>query len=192
MWEQELLLWIHSFSSPSLDRFFWVTHLLGTAPFFTLLVVGSVSWHLARRQRGEAGAWILVGVSVYILLRVLKAMIARPRPVLWVPLVAHSGYSFPSGHALGTAAFFPLFAYTLFQTHRGRRRAAFACAVVLVLGVGVGRLYLGVHWPSDVLAGWAIGFAHAATAIGFLRRRRGGDGPPATTYEAFAVKWTER
>ena len=113
-------------------------------------------------------------MSVYIVIFVLKAVIARPRPVLWDPLVAYSGYAFPSGHALGTAAFFPLFAYAFFQTQRGRRWAAFTCVVVLVFGVGVGRLYLGVHWPSDVLAGWAIGFAHAATAIVFLRRCRAG------------------
>jgi undecaprenyl-diphosphatase len=96
--------------------------------------------------------------------------------VLWETLIHPSGFSFPSGHAVASAAFYPLLGWVLL-----RRRGVAAGVVgygtgaLFALFVGVGRLYLGVHWPSDVLAGWLLGFAQSALAIAWLRKRAAGD-----------------
>ena len=90
---------------------------------------------------------------------VLKALFARARPDLVEHLVVVVTPSFPSGHALLSAAVYPMLAaVTGRELERlAFRRYLFALAAFLVLLIGITRIYLGVHWPSDVLAGWFIG-----------------------------------
>jgi membrane-associated phospholipid phosphatase/uncharacterized damage-inducible protein DinB len=164
-----ILTWIHGHSCPALDAVFRFSNELGTFPFCAGLVVLMALWHVARRQRREAIAWLVLGLATAGVIELLKAVTARPRPALWPHLVAVSGSSFPSGHATAGAALFPLLGWIAL---RGRPRGgAVGWALGLGVGifVGVGRLYLGVHWPSDVLAGWTLGTALSAGAIAWLR-----------------------
>ena len=88
-----------------------------------------------------------------LLTQVIKALVMRPRPVLWASIRPEHTYSFPSGHAMDTAALATALGFLLWQ-----HRAAWPAQVVgplFVLGVGWARMYLGVHYPSDVLAGWS-------------------------------------
>jgi undecaprenyl-diphosphatase len=172
--ETRILLAIHTWSSPVLDGVFWVSHLLGTAWFCIPLVLAAALWNHRRGERAEAWLWIALGLSTFLLQEWLKLVVARPRPALWPRLVDVIGLSFPSGHALASATFFPLLARARALTHEGRAARAYAAAVLLALFVGFGRLYLGVHWPSDVLAGWAIGAAQTLLAI-HVRNRFGSD-----------------
>jgi membrane-associated phospholipid phosphatase len=172
IWEQELLLWLHSYRTPFLDRMFLLTEPIGTVFFFTVLAIVVTAWHLVRRERREAIAWIAVSVVIFSLRFALKMSIARARPQLWPPLVHESTYAFPSGHAIGTSAFYPLLAWTVFAARSKRKWPWIVLAVLAVLVVGIGRLYMGIHWPTDVLGGWAIGFTVAAAAIAWLRRGR--------------------
>jgi len=129
---------------------------------------------LLERVRGApwaARAWLLLIATTPLLFAGIKALVRRPRPELWPRLLEHSGWAFPSGHALFSATFFPLAAWTL--ARRFPRGAPFllGLGVLLPLYIGFGRLYLGVHWPSDVLAGWALGALQGALAVAWLRRR---------------------
>jgi undecaprenyl-diphosphatase len=91
----------------------------------------------------------------------LKMAYGRPRP----DLVPHGSYvysaSFPSGHStLSAATFFTLaMLIASLERHRGTKVLAYVLAGLLVLSIGFSRVYLGVHWPSDVLAGWSLGAA---------------------------------
>ena len=165
--EAELLLWIHGHASPALDAAFVFSWVFGTRRFCVPLVLLAAAWHLGRRQRREALAWVAVGLAVAVLPELLKAAFARPRPALWPRLLPTAGYAFPSGHAVAGAAFFPLLGWLAL---RGRGLGRFGTLLGALFGVyvGVGRLYLGVHWPSDVLAGWAIGFLLSLGAIRWL------------------------
>lgn len=167
MSETALLLAIHDLAGPFLDLLFRFSHELGTLQFSAILAFGAIAWHGLRGERREALVWLAVGLTTLVLYLSLKPMIARPRPDLWRPrLVAETGFSFPSGHALASAAFYPLLAWASLRLRRG---AFFVLAFGLPLFVGFGRLYLGVHWPSDVLAGWALGAAQAAVALRWIR-----------------------
>jgi undecaprenyl-diphosphatase len=174
--EARLLLALRAQASPLLDAVFVLSNDLGTVYFFLPVLAAIALWHLGRGERRVAGLWVLAGLSTYFLLEGLKTIVARPRPALWPRLVSVGSSSFPSGHALATATFFPLLALDLTRGQSDARRAgAVLAGGLLSLFVGFGRLYLGVHWPTDVLAGWALG---AAQCLAYWRwLRRGGNGP---------------
>jgi membrane-associated phospholipid phosphatase len=104
----------------------------------------------------------------------LKFWFRRPRPEAFFG-VAPANYSFPSGHALVSLCFYPVLAEILIDEEwpRGRRFAARVIAALLSGSIGLSRIYLGVHYPTDVLAGYAAAIAWLATlrAIQGLRRQ---------------------
>jgi membrane-associated phospholipid phosphatase len=165
-----ILLFIHAHASPFLDALARFSHALGTRAFCIALVLSAAFVHRLRGERREAVAWIGIGVSTVTMIEVLKALIMRPRPELWPRLVLQGGSSFPSGHAIASAAFYPLLAWLATRAHPRLRPAALALAAALAAFVGLGRLYLGLHWPTDVLAGWMLGAAECLVVIAWLRR----------------------
>jgi undecaprenyl-diphosphatase len=179
--EARILLAIHEGSNPLLDVLFVISHVLGTMPFCVLLVTISLARHLRRGERTEATFWLVVGLSTFFLQEWLKVAVGRLRPTLWTPLlIPLTTKSFPSGHALAAATFYPLLANDWARTRPHQATLAYAISVAIAFYIGFGRLYLGVHWPSDVLAGWAIGAAQAIVGIRLRRRwRRAPKGGPA-------------
>ena len=124
---------------------------------FRVLALGVIVWAAMRRQ------WRLVGylaVAVELpglLTEFAKGLADRPRPD--TALVWASSTSFPSGHALGTAAaVLAILALVLPLIRPRHRPALLALGVVIILAVGIGRVLLNVHHPSDVVAGWALGY----------------------------------
>lgn len=174
--EARLLLWIHGHASPLLDRLFEFSHELSTMPVIVLLVAGMISLHLARGERRLAWVWLAVGLSTLMFESGLKSLVGRARPELWPHFVVHSSASFPSGHALASATFYPLLAWTLARWRPGAWLLWWSLGLVLPLCIGFGRLYLGLHWPTDVLAGWSVGAVQCAVAVTWMPARLDGDG----------------
>lgn len=169
--EARLLLWIHLSASPALDAAFRLSHQLGTVEFCAALVVVAAVWQLTR-GRGDAALLLLVlGLSTLLLQLGIKAMVGRARPELWPRLLAARGGAFPSGHALAAATLYPALAWLLSEGRPARRRALLTLAGLLACFVGLGRLYLGVHWPTDVLAGWLLGAAQTTLGLRWLDQR---------------------
>ena len=135
-----------------------ITALGGMAVLFLVsFTVVSFLWTLTRRRMA---IYMLVAViGALAISSVLKVGYARPRPDL-VPHGSHVyTHSFPSGHAMMAAATYltlGLLAARL-VTNRYLQVLVVSLAIAITLAVGVSRVYLGVHWPSDVLAGWALG-----------------------------------
>ena len=124
-----------------------------------LLGGASVLFLVDIRRRAEA-AWLsasIVGAS--ILNAGLKSLLHRPRPELVPHLANVSNASFPSGHAMISAAIYLTIGAMMAETQPSRSARTFLMSftAVLVLLIGASRIYLGVHWPSDVLAGWCLG-----------------------------------
>ena len=155
---------------------------LGGTPVRTLLVVLAVGYLLAARKR--ATALLLVGAA--LLSTALKLGFDRPRPDLVTHLVMVGNPSYPSGHALNSAVTFLTIGVLLARAEARRRVRHYLilAAATLTFVVGCSRVYLGVHWPSDVLAGWAVGTAWALlcwTAALRLQRHRTIEPPSAPT-----------
>jgi undecaprenyl-diphosphatase len=147
------------------------------------VAVGVVVGIIWRRWAPVLVAGVTVaGNGVFTL--ALKQAVARPRPPLSGALAAADGYAFPSGHAAAAAAAFGVLAFLCAGPLRAQaaRVAIWACAAMLTTLVGISRVYLGVHWATDVLGGWAFGtlwLALVVTGSTVLARGRGGRGSPA-------------
>ncbi|MGA5279369.1 phosphatase PAP2 family protein [Streptomyces griseoincarnatus] len=142
---------------------------LGGSPALAWVTSVGVVWLLLRRQVRAALFVAVATVGAWILISVVKALVGRLRPVVDEPLEAPSGLSFPSGHALSSLVSYGVLLLVFLPVmNRTVRRAATAVAVVLVVLVGFTRIALGVHYLSDVVAGWLLGAVWlAVTAVAF-------------------------
>jgi undecaprenyl-diphosphatase len=118
-------------------------------------LVGAICLLLIRQAR-IAIVFVVVMFVGRILNQLQKHWIARPRPELEQHLVSTNSHAFPSGHAANSMIFYVTFALVLTSGTR-LERPALAAAVLLSLMIGISRVMLGVHWPSDVIGGWAFG-----------------------------------
>ncbi len=140
---------------------------------FVLAVAGSLA---ARRQYHALGLLLVATVGGVLLNELLKLVFARPRPPLAFHLTEVRSMSFPSGHAMESAIIYLTLAALLARLVQPRllRLYFIGLAFFLTFAVGVSRVYLGVHYPSDVLAGWTAGLAWALlcwTVARYLQQR---------------------
>lgn len=148
---------------------------LGGVTVVTLATAVGVVAFLLHRRRWHAGVLVATVVLADLASEALKSFYGRPRP----ELVPHGSFvyssSFPSGHSTLSAATYLTLAMLIasLEPNRGTKRLVFILAVGLVLGIGFSRIYLGVHWPSDVLAGWCLGSAFALAGWTALLRFAG-------------------
>lgn len=150
---------------------------LGGETVLTLVVAITAGFLAIRRH--WLTFWLVLGgtISGSWAVGLVKSIVARPRPVLIDHLVEVWSASFPSGHAANSATIYLTVALLLMQIVEGRsaRWYLMSVAAVLVALIGISRVYLGVHWPSDVLAGWSFGALWALgwwSLGGWLRVRR--------------------
>ncbi len=132
---------------------------LGGGPVLTLVIALVAVFLLLKRQWRTATLVVVGTASGGLAIAALKSLFARARPDLFDHLADVSSASFPSGHAGNSAIVYFTLATLLFPVVRDwRQRTLLMVAALGVVGlIGVSRVYLGVHWPSDVLAGWLFG-----------------------------------
>jgi undecaprenyl-diphosphatase len=140
-----------------------------------LLCAVVVVWLVVRFAARWTAVWLALAVTLGTLLQQgLKAAVDRPRPV-WPDPVDSAHYSaFPSGHAMTATVVCGLLLWLLHRhgVSRALWRTALIVAVVSVVGVGLTRIWLGVHWPSDVVGGWLLGATVVTLAVWVHRRRQ--------------------
>jgi undecaprenyl-diphosphatase len=136
---------------------------LGGGPFLTMLTLAAAGFLVAARKWGMAVFVVLAIAGGGLAGNLLKWIFVRARPDLVPHLVSVDSASFPSAHAMNSAVTFLTLGVLLSRTQKDRRLKAYllGIAVFLTLIVGFSRVYLGVHWPTDVVAGWAVGAAWA-------------------------------
>jgi membrane-associated phospholipid phosphatase len=175
--DQAVAIILRYVATPTLTTFFLVISMLGSAEIFAplgLVVAMMYGW---QRRWLHVGTWLSALVGGVLLNQLLKELFARSRPTLPDPLLTEVGYSFPSGHAMTSLIVYGVLAYfaVLALSNWGDRAAVILGTALLVLLIGFSRMYLGVHYFSDVVAGYAAGgvwLSSLITGMEAIRRRK--------------------
>lgn len=155
---------IHSWASPPLTAAMRGITQLGS-PVFLIVISVVLVWRLAWMGRKRAAILLTVGaIGALVLTELLKLLFHRQRPDAFFGYLEPLGYSFPSGHAISSFCFYGVAAAIVTARMRSRAGKALVwCGAALGAGlIGFSRIYLGVHYPSDVLAGYAAGVVWVA------------------------------
>lgn len=158
-------------SSPGLDRFIEISTFFASRHFLTPAALLLVAYFLfIRKHRWYSLKVPVVALGSITLNLILKYFFDRQRPLM--PLVEASGLSFPSGHSMVAASFYGLLIYLAWKhiNNQPLRYFTVAFLVVFVIVIGFTRIYLRVHYATDVLAGFAAGFLWVIVGIWTLRR----------------------
>ena len=158
----------HSFSSAWLTASASFITSFGSTPVLAALALALFFVLHRRIARYQALLPLLAIACAEVVAQITKLIVKRTRPHPWFGVHDLQSWSFPSGHALDSAVCYVVFAASLLQLVRSRtwRIAVAVLGVILPFLVGLTRVYLGVHWPTDVLAGWIAG---ACLAAGLIR-----------------------
>lgn len=176
--DQPIMAALHARSAPAFDAVMLGASMAGSVygllPF-NLFIFGYCLW---RRKMHAATFWVLATAGALLLNLLTKEFFHRTRPSFWTSIAPEQSFSFPSGHAMCSmataAALVVLFRRSEWRTH------VTALAVLFVLMVGLSRPYLGVHFPSDILAGWTAALAWVVgLAISGAHARRWREGRAA-------------
>ncbi|MCY7381442.1 MAG: phosphatase PAP2 family protein [Microcoleus sp. CAN_BIN18] len=163
--DTSILLYLRSLHTPVRDRVMLGLTFLGEPNLLLMLSVslGMVLW--VRKHHSEATTIAVTGAGAIGLNLLLKQLFSRARPQLWERRVDVRFYSFPSGHAMISMVIYGLLGYLLGERFPKQRWWIYSLTVVLVAAIGFSRLYLGVHWPTDVIAGYIAGFVWLIACI---------------------------
>ena len=153
---------------------------IGSAPVYIVIFTVVAGWLFWRRLPRLAAFVIVTVIGSAVLNALVKGLVDRARPILPDPVAHANGMSFPSGHAQNAMVACSVLLLVFLPVLRGVWRAvAVGAAVLMVIAIGLSRVVLGVHYVSDVLAGYVLGAAWVAamTALFSAWRRERGHGP---------------
>jgi len=173
--DRQILESVHQTASPAADEFWLKVNWLG-GPFFVAPATAVLALILAARRQFRLALMAAAGVGLSALLNLgLRHAFHRPRPVLWSsPILDHSFvYGYPGGHATLVAALASVLAFSC------RSKSVPAVGGLYVMIIGYSSLYLGVHYATDLIAGWILGYAvcFAVSQIPCLREGRPDETP---------------
>lgn len=164
-WDTAISHFVYSWRSPFLTEIMKFISFLGmdvVIVFSTIIVLILV----LDKHKKEAFLFSFASIMGLVINLGLKLLIKRPRPEI-SPLVKEQTYSFPSSHAMNSFVFYAAIAYFIFHFTKNKKisLAVSSLSILLILLIGLSRIYLGVHYPSDVLAGFVAGFWWFTTVI---------------------------
>lgn len=173
---------VHTLASPALTSAMRGISFLGSVLFLTAATIFVVALFALRKWGREAKLFAITMIGASFLNTTLKLAFKRPRPVPFFNLTAPETYSFPSGHALASCCFFAGLAAILSGRIRNKRLRTIiwiVCAMMFLV-IGLSRIYLGVHYTTDVIAGfaaalsWILAVRFVELQLARRRRRRAG------------------
>lgn len=168
--DESVMRWVDAHHSPALDAVMLEITALGTGTVVLMVVAVAALFLVLTQHKYPAMLLLASSFGGLVLNLVLKLGFNRPRPSVVVAAVHTFSSSFPSGHAMSSAIVYSTVAYLAARLHRHvwARWLVMTSAMILIALISFSRIYLGVHYPSDVVAGVAIGLAWAAFCMATL------------------------
>lgn len=165
--DRSVLAWVLAHRSPALTSAMRAASTIGSTAAMAVLAVLAAAMLWRARHRAVAGVVLGAAAGAGLLVEGFKHLYGRSRPPVADQLVTESSFSLPSGHALGSIVVLGVLAaaVALLARRRGTRIAAITLSAAGTGTIGVSRIYLGVHWASDVLTGWLLGAAWLAACL---------------------------
>ncbi len=168
-YDERVLLAINAWSTPLLDTTMRTITDFGSVGVAAVVVIAALLY--VRNHHTYRALFIVSAVGgAAILSVVLKLLFSRPRPDLWQHLVVEETFSFPSGHAIASSAL--AFSVMILLWRTRYRWLGVITGVVYMLTIGFSRMYLGVHYPTDIIAGWLVSAAWVLLVATMLWHRR--------------------
>lgn len=171
-WDQNLIFFIQDLESPILTKVMkFFTFIGSTSVVFTLSILMLIIFYFVLKQKNRLILFAIVMIGSPIINFLLKQLFHRERPNFH-RLIEIGGYSFPSGHAMTAMTFYGIVCYLLWQRipHMKGKFALLSLCSVFILMIGMSRIYLGVHFPSDIIGGYFGGIIWLmVTVYVFLR-----------------------
>jgi len=166
---------VHRLDSAPGDAVMKAATLFGSNPVLLPVVACVIVLALYRRMRTVAIVLAIDAVVVIAVDSALKVMFSRERPTLFDKIALPTDYSFPSGHAMSAIGIYGVVAAALIALYPRARRAVIAAAALVIAAIGFSRIYLGVHWPFDVVGGLLGGVPPLVVSVHLIHRRRAHD-----------------
>lgn len=144
--------------------------LMGSGGFLLPLMAMVVSYTLIKKRYYESKLLLISTLGSYLLNHLLKQFFQRTRPLKYF-LVNQGGFSFPSGHSMVTMTLYSTIAFLLVKSMDDSRKKTLIhiIASTMILLMGISRIYLGVHWPTDVIGGYLIGYIFYCLSIRLVK-----------------------
>lgn len=130
---------------------------LGSGTFLIFIIILVIIYNLIKKNYYISKLLIGSTLGSYILNFILKAIINRTRPLDFF-LVEQGGLSFPSGHSMVATSMYLTIAYIISNKYKDKKVLSYSIAILIILLMGISRLFLGVHWPTDVIGGYIMGY----------------------------------
>ena len=170
--DKVILLWIHSFTNPTLDRVMHTITRLNDPDIVSVIAGVALILLIWKKCYPEAKIFIVDCAGGVILSYGLKSVFGKTRPDLWESAIEEVSFSYPSGHALGSTVLYGFLAYLFATRFPQFAWLIYLIAVLLIGAIGSSRLYLGVHWPTDIIGGYGIGFLWLTFCITMLKLQK--------------------
>jgi undecaprenyl-diphosphatase len=170
--DAEIELFVHHHLDSSLgDAWAMTSSFIGSGAVLVPVVIGVAALAVVRHHRVAAVVLAIDAIVATAGDALLKVMLQRPRPQLFDKIALPHDYSFPSGHSMSAVGVWGVIAAVLCAIFPSARTPIVVCSIVLVLSIGLSRIYLGVHWPFDVVGGFLAGVPLLVASVHLIGRR---------------------
>lgn len=172
LFDHAILDLIHRSENPILFPLMRGISFIGSAYFLIPLVGVLVAYNVYKKEIYTMKLLLISTLGSYLANFILKNIFSRTRPLDYF-LVEQGGLSYPSGHSMVAMTFYMTLAY-LFSKNLGdknKKKWIYISASIMVFLMGMSRLYLGVHWPTDVIGGYSIGYVYFLTSISLVKKQ---------------------
>ena len=165
--------WVYARRNPGLNRVLIAITYLGNWQTVSLMGIFLLMVKSTRRSMGIP--FVIISLSSTAVYKIVKGIFERPRPDLAVRLIEQGGYSFPSGHSMNGLVCFGILIYLIRRYCKNRKLANILTVLLglLIFALGCSRVYVGVHFPTDIIGGWSLGAAYLCAAIIVFEKIRG-------------------